>query len=40
MSYTHLTKTELIFIEEYHLFGLSGHQIADKLNPSTASSGN
>lgn len=31
MSYTHLTKTELIFIEEYHLFGLSGHQIADKL---------
>lgn len=31
MSYTHLTKTELIFIEKYHLFGLSGHQIADKL---------
>jgi len=31
MSYTHLTKTELIFIEEYHSFGLKGRQIADKL---------
>lgn len=31
MSYTHLTKTELVFIEEYHEFGLSGRKIADKL---------
>ena len=28
MSYTHLTKTELVFIEEYHAFGLSGRKIA------------
>src|SRR5699024_9578501 len=27
MSYTHLTKTELVFIEEYHAFGLSGRKI-------------
>ena len=31
MSYTHLTKTELVFIEEYHEFGLSGRNIARKL---------
>lgn len=31
MSYTHLTKTELVFIEEYHDFGLSGRKIAKKL---------
>lgn len=31
MSYTHLTKTELVFIEEYHEFGLSGRKIAEKL---------
>lgn len=31
MSYTHLTKTELIFIEEYHETGLSGRKIAGKL---------
>src|SRR5699024_8070459 len=31
MSYTHLTKTELVFIEEYHAFGLSGRKIAKKL---------
>jgi len=31
MSYTHLTKTELIFIEEYHKFNLSGREIAEKL---------
>lgn len=31
MSYTHLTKTELVFIEEYHEFGLSGRKIANKL---------
>ena len=31
MSYTHLTKTELVFIEEYHHFGLSGRKIAKKL---------
>src|SRR5690625_2081392 len=31
MSYTHLTKTELVFIEEYHKFGLSGRKIAKKL---------
>src|SRR5690625_69374 len=31
MSYTHLTKTELVFIEEYHNFGLSGRKIAKKL---------
>src|SRR5699024_7774133 len=28
MSYTHLTKTELVFIEEYHAFDLSGRKIA------------
>lgn len=32
MSYTHLTKTELIFIEEYHAFGLKGREIARKLH--------
>ncbi len=31
MSYTHLTKTELIFIEEYHSFGLSGRAIAKRI---------
>lgn len=31
MSYTHLTKTELVFIEEYHEFGLLGRKIAKKL---------
>src|SRR5699024_1956857 len=31
MSYTHLTKTELVFIEEYHAFGLTGRKIAEKL---------
>lgn len=31
MSYTHLTKTELVFIEEYHEYGLSGRKIAKKL---------
>lgn len=31
MSYTHLTKTELVFIEEYHEFGLKGREIAKKL---------
>jgi len=31
MSYTHLTKTELIFIEEYHTIGIKGRQIAKKL---------
>lgn len=31
MSYTHLTKTELIFIEEYHAIGLKGRHIAKKL---------
>jgi len=31
MSYTHLTKTELVFIEEYHYFGHSGRRIAKKL---------
>ena len=31
MSYTHLTKTELVFIEEYHEIGLSGRKIAKKL---------
>src|SRR5699024_1389616 len=30
MSYTHLTKTEIIFIEEYHKFNLSGREIAEK----------
>lgn len=34
MSYTHLTKTELVFIEEYHAFGLTGRKIAEKLNRS------
>jgi len=31
MSYTHLTKTELIFIEKYHAIGMKGRQIAEKL---------
>lgn len=31
MSYIHLTKTELIFIEEYHFFGHSGRTIAKKI---------
>ncbi|WP_289890907.1 hypothetical protein [Virgibacillus pantothenticus] len=31
MSYTPLPKTELVFIEEYHEFGLSGRKIANKL---------
>src|SRR5690625_1412842 len=31
MSYTHLTKRELIFIEEYNEIGLKGRQIASKL---------
>src|SRR5690625_3106468 len=31
MSYTHLTKTELIFIEKYFEVGLKGRQIAEKL---------
>src|SRR5690625_4707998 len=31
MSYTHLTKTELIFIEEYYTIGFKGRQIAEKL---------
>src|SRR5690625_4296474 len=31
MSYTHLTKTELVFIEDYHGIGLSGRKIAKKL---------
>ncbi|MFB1052268.1 IS30 family transposase [Paraliobacillus sp. JSM ZJ581] len=31
MSYTHLTKTELIFIEEYFSIGRKGRQIAEKL---------
>src|SRR5699024_4626727 len=31
MSYTHLTKTELVFIEEYHAFSLTGRKIAKKL---------
>lgn len=31
MSYTHLTKTELVFIEEYHEIGLTGRKIAKKL---------
>ena len=31
MSYTHLTKTELVFIEEYHEFGLKGRKIAARL---------
>src|SRR5690625_5037171 len=31
MSYTHLTKTELIFIEEYFSIGYKGHKIATKL---------
>lgn len=30
-SYTHLTKTGLVFIEEYHEIGLKGRKIADKL---------
>jgi len=31
MSYTHFTKTELIFIESYHAIDMKGRQIADKL---------
>lgn len=31
MSYTHLTKTELVFIEEYYHFGLNGRKIAERL---------
>lgn len=31
MPYTHLTKTELVFIEEYHNIGLSGRKIAKNL---------
>lgn len=31
MYYTDLTKTELVFIGEYHQFGLSGRKIAEKL---------
>lgn len=31
MSYNHLTKTELIFIEKYHTFGLTGRKIAKKI---------
>lgn len=31
MSYTHLTKTEIIFIEEYFLIGLKGREIAKRL---------
>src|SRR5690625_1352758 len=31
MSYTHLTKTELVFIEDYHGIGLSGRKLAKKL---------
>jgi|SRR5690625_3026895 len=34
MSYTHLTKTELVFIEEYHEIGLTGRKIAKKLTRS------
>src|SRR5699024_4515752 len=32
MSYTHLTKTELIFIEEYHKLNLYDREIAEKLH--------
>src|SRR5699024_1864967 len=31
-SYTHLTKTELVFIEKYHELKLSGRKIAKKLS--------
>src|SRR5699024_12318143 len=31
MYYTHHTKTELVFIEQYHAFGLSCRKIAKKL---------
>lgn len=31
MSYIHLTKTELVFIEKYHFFGHSGRTIAKKI---------
>src|SRR5699024_61393 len=31
MSYTHLTKTDLVFIVDYHAIGLSGRKIAKKL---------
>ncbi|HLR70382.1 MAG TPA: hypothetical protein VK085_03015 [Pseudogracilibacillus sp.] len=31
MSYTHLTKTELVFKEEYHELGHTGRKIAKKL---------
>lgn len=30
MSYTNLTKTELVFIDEYHNFDLSGRKNAKK----------
>src|SRR5699024_4173473 len=31
MSYTHLTKTDMEYIEDYHAIGLSGRKIAKKL---------
>jgi len=31
ISYTYLTKTELVFIEEYHELGHTGRKIAKKL---------
>lgn len=31
MSYTHLTKIELVFIEEYHSIGHTGRKIARNL---------
>jgi|SRR5690625_764784 len=34
MSYTHLTKTELVFIEKYHEVDLSGRKIAKKTSRS------
>src|SRR5699024_12296066 len=34
MSYTYLTKTELVFREEYHEIGLTGRKIAKKLTRS------
>src|SRR5699024_1088652 len=33
MSYTHLTKTELVFIEDYHGIDLSGRKLSKKLKP-------
>jgi len=33
MSYIHLTKTKIIFIEDYHELDFSGHKIAHKLKP-------